>query len=123
MSIVYTGSFFHLFNHEEQFDVAKRVVQLLTPEKGTMIVGRQVGNTNAGEFNAEGFPGEKRRFRHNPKTWTEFWDEVGEATGTKWKVEAELDPYGIGFGGSEGKLTALRNEDGARRMRFVVTRV
>lgn len=126
MSIVYTGSFFHLFNYEEQFAAAKRVVQLLTPAKGAMIVGRQVGNANAGEYTAEGFPGERDRIRHNPKSWTAFWNEVGEATGTKWKVEVELDPDGIGFGRSgsaEEKLTKLRNEDGARRMRFVITRV
>lgn len=123
ISIVYTGSFFHLFNYEEQFDAAKRVIQLLTPAKGNMILGRHVGNVNGGNFNAEGFPGEKSRFRHNPESWTEFWDKVGEATGSKWKVEAELDPYGTGFGGSEGKLSALRSEEGARRMRFVVTRV
>lgn len=126
MSIVYTGSFFHLFGHEEQFDAAKRVVQLLTPAKGTMIVGRQVGTANVGDGDAEGFLGEKGRFRHNPKTWTRFWDEVGEATGTKWKVEAELDPFGIGYGGSDSdptwELTKNSMEE-ARRMRFVVTRV
>ncbi|QDS74521.1 hypothetical protein FKW77_007383 [Venturia effusa] len=121
MSIVYTGSFFHLFDYKEQIDAATRVVQLLTPEKGTMIVGRQVGNVNAGDFNTEGYSGEKGRFRHNPTTWTEFWDEVGEATGTSWKVDAEWD--NIAFESSEKKLTALRLENGARRMRFVVTRV
>ncbi|KAE9965456.1 hypothetical protein EG328_009650 [Venturia inaequalis] len=126
MSIVYTGSFFHLFGHEEQFDAAKRVVQLLTPAKGTMIVGRQVGTADVGDGDAEGFLGEKGRFRYNPKTWTRFWDEVGEATGTKWKVEAELDPFGIGYGGSDSdptwELTKNSMEE-ARRMRFVVTRV
>jgi hypothetical protein len=124
MSIVYTGSFFHLFNYEEQFDVAKRIIQLLKPEPGTMIVGRQVGNINAGDYSASGYSGEKGRFRHNPTTWTEFWDEVGEATGTEWKVEAELDPFGKGFGEDmEAKLMERRREEGARRMRFVVTRI
>jgi len=123
ISIVYTGSFFHLFKYEEQFDVAKRVVQLLKPEPGSLVVGRQIGNENFGEYNTPGYSGEKGRFRHNPKTWTELWDEVGEATGTQWKVEAEFEPRGSGFKEDENKLFHQRREEGARRLRFVVRRV
>lgn len=124
MSIVYTGSFFHLFQHDEQFDAAKRVIQLLKPEKGAMIVGRQVGNVNAGEYTDEGYTGGRGQGRHNPKTWTDFWDKVGEATGTKWKVDAEMDAFEVGFGkATEAKLTEWRTEGGAMRMRFVITRV
>jgi len=124
MSIVYTGSFFHLFDRNEQIDVAKRVVQLLKPEPGSMVIGRQVGNINPREYSRSGYAGEKGRFRHDPKSWQDLWDKVGETTGTKWEVEAELDPFGVGFGEmTEKKLTERRGEEGARRLKFVVRRV
>jgi hypothetical protein len=123
ISIVYTGSFFHLFNWSEQFDVAKRIVTILKPEPGVLLCGRQVGNTSPGEYAAGGYGGEKSRYRHDPKSWADFWDEVGEATNTKWKVDAVLDPFGVGFGDIEKTLTLARGEGGARRLRFVVRRV
>jgi hypothetical protein len=105
ISIVYTGSFFHLFNYEEQ------------------VVGRHIGNENPGDYNKPGYSGERGRFRHNPQTWTELWDEVGEATGTQWKVEAELQPRGSVFKEAENKLFHNRRGAGARRLKFVVRRV
>ncbi|KIW06864.1 uncharacterized protein PV09_02540 [Verruconis gallopava] len=123
ISIIYTGSFFHLFNWEEQFDIAKRVVSLLKPEPGVLICGRQVGNENPGLYTSSGYTGERQRYRHNIKSWTEFWDEVGEATGTNWKVDAELNPFGGGFGSSEQKLVNFRREDGAKILKFVIRRV
>jgi len=122
MSIVYTGSFFHLFDRSEQLDVAKRVVQLLKPEAGSTIIGRQMGNLTSGSYEAGGYVGEKARFRHNPKSWEDLWDEIGEATGTKWKTDASLDGPGVGFGDMEKKLTERRKEAGARRMQFIVRR-
>jgi len=123
MSVVYTGSFFHLFDWDQQFEIAKRVVQLLKPESGVMVIGRQMGNDSPGDYNKSGYPGERGRFRHNAKTWAELWDEVGEATGTQWKVDAILDPLGVGMGKSEEKLSEIRSEKGARRLRFVIRRV
>jgi hypothetical protein len=122
MSIVYTGSFFHLFYYDEQLTVAKRVVKLLKPTAGSMVVGRQMGNVNSGFHSQSGYEGEKPRYRHNAESWAELWDKVGEETGTKWKTEAYLEGPGVGFGEMEKKLTERRKEDGARRLRFVVRR-
>jgi hypothetical protein len=123
MNIVYTGSFFHLFHYEEQLLVAKRVVQLLKPEPGSTIIGRQMGNVSSGDFSESGYVGEKQRFRHNAQSWEELWDRVGKETGTKWKTEAVIEEAGVGFGEMEKKLTERRKEDGARRMRFVIRRL
>lgn len=123
ISIVYTGSFFHLFDREQQIAVAKRIVSLLKNEPDVLVIGRQVGNINPGLFSRSGYEGERHRFRHNEQSWTELWDEVGAATGTKWDVKAELDLLGIGLGEVEGKLSELRLERGARRLRFVVRRL
>jgi hypothetical protein len=122
LSIVYTGSFFHLFHYEQQLVVAKRVVQLLKPEAGSTVVGRQMGNLQAGEHAQSGYDGEKPRFRHNDKSWAELWDKVGKATGTEWKTEAYLEGPDDGIGAMEKKLTERRGEFGARRLRFVVRR-
>jgi hypothetical protein len=32
----------------------------------------------------------ERMFRHNSESFKKMWDEVGEATGTKWRVESQL---------------------------------
>jgi hypothetical protein len=123
ISVVYTGSFFHLFTWDEQFDVAKRIVSILKPEPGVILCGRQVGNETPGNYASSVYEGERQRYRHDVKSWTDFWDEVGEATNTRWEVDAVLDPFGIGFGEIEQKLTDARREKGARRLRFVVRRV
>lgn len=122
ISIVYTGSFFHLFDYEQQLQVAQRIVRLLKPEPGSTVIGRQMGNEKAGLYGSSGYSGEKQRFRHNAQSWEELWDKVGELTGTKWKTEAYLEEDGKGFGVMEKILTLRRNESGARRLRFVVRR-
>ena len=115
ISIVYAGAFFHLFDRPEQLQVARRVVSLLAPRPGTLILGRQVGNVTPGRFehgtNSGGW-----MYRHNEQSWQQFWDEVGAETGTKWESWAEL------------KMTARFqkpgfNEGGARQMYFAVRRV
>jgi hypothetical protein len=98
-------------------------VSILKPEPGVIICGRQEGNETSGNYSSGGYERENERYRHDAQTWKDFWDEVGEATDTQWKVDAVLDPFGIGFGEVERKLTEARREKGARRLRFVVTRV
>ena len=41
-------------------------------------------DTNAGKQS------EDRPFVHSPSSFQKLWDEAGEATGTHWRVEAEL---------------------------------
>jgi hypothetical protein len=68
MSIVYAGSFFHLFDWDGQFATAKRVAELLKPEPGAMLLGRQVGNINPGKYLRDGYDGERKSWRQNPRT-------------------------------------------------------
>jgi hypothetical protein len=64
-------------------------VKLLREKKDSLILGRQVGNTNAGEYvqttNESGI-----MYRHNPESFKKMWDEVGEETGTKWRVDYDF---------------------------------
>lgn len=89
VDIVYAGSFLHLFDYTGQFKVCKRIIGLLKPVKGSIVAGRQVGHVVAGErvhrTNHQG-----SMFRHNVESFEKMWEEVGEKTGTKWRVEAEL---------------------------------
>ncbi|TVY67440.1 Methyltransferase trt5 [Lachnellula suecica] len=89
IDIIYAGSFLHLFGWQQQVAICKRIVKLLKPKKGSLLLGRQVGNLVAGEKVHRTNESEKM-FRHNAESFKKMWDEVGEATGTKWTVQAEL---------------------------------
>ena len=89
IDIMYAASFLHLFNYKGQIEVCKRLVKLLREKKDSLILGRQVGNINAGEYvqttNESGI-----MYRHNPESFKKMWDEVGEETGTKWRVDYDF---------------------------------
>ncbi|KAH8811716.1 hypothetical protein F5884DRAFT_855054 [Xylogone sp. PMI_703] len=115
IDIVFVGAFLHLFNYEEQVKVCQRIVRILKPEKDSLILGRQVGNVNPGE--KEGRTGHSV-YRHNVESFQKMWDEVGELTGTKWRVEATLSaPDNIDEG-----LMAKLHDSSMRRLRFLVYR-
>src|ERR1700761_8160460 len=82
MNIIYTGAFFHLFNLEDQEKIAIRIIQLLAPQPGSLIVGRQSGSEISGEFSRSGDVNARKSFRHNEQSWKELWDRVGEKTGS-----------------------------------------
>lgn len=91
IDMVFAGSFFHLFHLDEQVQIAKRIVQLLRPQKGSMVIGRQLGNLVAGEKQIKTDPaGGESMYRHNAESWREMWKQVEEETETEWEVEAEM---------------------------------
>lgn len=90
ISIIYVGDLFHLFNLEDQEKIAARVVQLLASNPGALVLGRQSGSENPGEFSRSGDESGRKSFRHSPESWKALWDRVGESNGSKWAVEADL---------------------------------
>jgi len=90
MNIVFVRAFFHLFNLEDQEKIALRIVQLLVLQPGSLVIGRQSGNENPGEYSRSGDTSGRKHFRHNPQSWQELWDRVGQRTGSRWLVEADL---------------------------------
>ncbi|KAF4634146.1 hypothetical protein G7Y89_g3962 [Cudoniella acicularis] len=90
IDIIYAGSFLHLFGYEEQVEVCKRIVKLFKEKEGCLLVGRQAGNLVAGERIHRTNESE-RMYRHNVESFKKMWEEVGEATGTKWRVEGGVD--------------------------------
>ena len=43
VDVVYASQFFHLFGWDNQVTIGKRMVRLLKPQSGSLIVGYQVG--------------------------------------------------------------------------------
>lgn len=87
IDVIYAASFLHLFSWEEQVRVGIRMVRLMTED--SLVFGRQVGNTRPGAY-ARRADMSRTRYRHDPDTFQNLWDVIGEKTGTKWKVTAEL---------------------------------
>jgi SAM-dependent methyltransferase len=117
IDIIYTGSFLHLFGYAEQFEICKRIVKLLRDRKGSLLVGRQVGNLDAGE-QVHRTNKNQTMFRHNVESFKRLWEEVGEVTGTKWRVDAELLTFNENFLNERGGL----HGPNVRRLRFSVWR-
>lgn len=90
IDIIGASSFFHLFDWQGQKMVALRVAKLLKPQAGSLLVGRQVGNEQAGEHKRGS--GEGSMFRHNSESWRKMWVEVGEELGMRFDVQGELLP-------------------------------
>ena len=117
VDIVYTGSFFHLFDWDQQVIIAKQLVRTTKAKKGSLVLGRQVGDKNPGTFNHGTNTGGKM-YRHDPETWTRLWNEVGEQTGSEWKVEATLDERVVG-----NTDCSTWNGNDAKLLRFTVERL
>jgi SAM-dependent methyltransferase len=84
IDVVGASAFFHLFSWEEQKIVARRVAKLLKPQKGSLVVGVQVGHNEPSEHpKTDG----GSRFRHNLESWRKMWNEVGEDIGVRFEID------------------------------------
>ncbi|KAI5276330.1 hypothetical protein E4T47_00754 [Aureobasidium subglaciale] len=116
IDIIHASSFFHLFGYEGQKKIARRVVQLLKPQKDSLLVGRQVGNINAHEEESSA-SGSGNMFLQNVDSWKQMWSEIEEETGTKWKAEAALEDWPV-----VGNKVSWHKE-GTKRIFFSVRRL
>jgi len=114
MDIVHIGLFLHLFDLGGQRKICERIVRLLKNEKGVLVLGTQVGSTKPKDVP---FGVAKNVFRHDETTFGKLWKEVGEKTGSVWKVKARMD-RGLGAG---SKKRPWDDED-TRRLIFEVER-
>ena len=119
VSIIVANSFFHLYSYTDQLRLAKRVVRLLSPERGSLILGRQVGSSQPGEYNAVDNKG--TRYSHDVASFRQFWEKVAEETGDgcKFRVEAVLDEEELGKNKNQGQNWS---EPHIRRLRYGVWR-
>ncbi|KAG6997778.1 methyltransferase adrK [Physcia stellaris] len=119
VDIIHAASLFHLFPLEDEKRLAHRLITLLRPVPGSLILGRQAGNVVAGDM-ASRSDSSRMAFRHNEDSWRELWQGVGRESGTRWKVESclrEVEGWSVGRGRAEGR------GEGDRMMTFSVERI
>lgn len=123
LDIVYTGSFFHLFSWDQQFQIATKVISLLKPVKGSLVLGRHMGSSVAAPASRRDTPG-ATIWRHDAESWAVLWKLVGNYTDTRWEVKTEVIDFSDtekeeGGGGSYGSGKYAE----ATRYAFSVTRL
>ncbi|KAI0085561.1 hypothetical protein BDY19DRAFT_965680 [Irpex rosettiformis] len=74
VSGVFTGAFFHLFDEDQQYQIAKSLAGLLSPEPGSILIGVQGGMKEKGFWQAEG--SEYKMFCHSPESWAKMWHGI-----------------------------------------------
>ncbi|KAK0203783.1 hypothetical protein DFS33DRAFT_1260379 [Desarmillaria ectypa] len=74
ISAIHTASFFHLFDEQQQFELAKIMAAMLSSAPGSMIFGSHGGNPTKG-VRAETFGTHTvSMFYHSPESWKALWD-------------------------------------------------
>ncbi|KAK0480788.1 hypothetical protein IW261DRAFT_1474583 [Armillaria novae-zelandiae] len=99
ISAIHTSSFFHLFDEEGQFELAKIMAALLSSKPGSMIFGSHVGRHEKGFRSEIASKSIQRRnmFCHSPESWRALWDGEIFSKGSV-RVDALLhdrDRYGL----------------------------
>jgi hypothetical protein len=128
VDIIVANSFFHLYNYTEQKALAKKLVSLLKPVPGSLILGRQVGSYKPGEYMSISDNANATRFAHDEHSWARFWDEVAEeieaesrdsSERVRFEVEVRMDENELGRGKNSDMYWS---EPNIRRMLFGVWR-
>ncbi|KAK6076930.1 hypothetical protein SCUP234_06999 [Seiridium cupressi] len=109
--VIHCSAFFHLFTLEEQIAAAKQLSRLV--KKGGIIVGRQIGSVKPAAVPA--IKENSVSYRHDTETFAAMWQQIEEATATRWKVEGTLDMVGI-------NPNSPVEDANSRRLLFTVTR-
>lgn len=73
VSAIHTSFFFHLFNEEQQTQVARKVASLLSAEPGSVIFGAHGGSREKGFLPS--VVSERYMFCHSPESWVELWEK------------------------------------------------
>lgn len=74
VSAVYAGNFFHVFTETQQEQIARGLAGLLSPEPGSMILGRHAGRPIKGFWVPGG--SDFSSFCHSPESWKELWEGI-----------------------------------------------
>ncbi|KAM0796363.1 hypothetical protein BDR22DRAFT_900139 [Usnea florida] len=107
--------FLHIWDLDTQVAACKRILNLLSPKPGSMVIGAQSGSTQPGEVLlkpphvADGE--EKRIYRHSLESFREMWGKVGKEEGVELKVEVVYDD-------PEGRDTLAKEEEKGERQFF-----
>jgi SAM-dependent methyltransferase len=116
VDVVHINMVLHVWDWAGQVRACERLVELLKPEKGALILGSKVGRLEAALWEAK--PG-IWFYKHDPESFAKLWKEVGERTGTIWEVRA----YNAGILGVNGDEQPHFSDPSTRRLMFEVERL
>ena len=94
VDIMVLGDFLHLFNWDESVDLICHLIKLGKSLKGTMIIGKNVGNRHGLDVR-HGWTNSGTCFLHNEKTFQAMWQEVEQRTGTCWDIDVRMAELGV----------------------------
>ena len=91
LDVISAKDVFHCFDYPAQVKLAMRFIVLLKPQPGSRVIGQLVGHVRAGDY-ATGFgdAGLAKMFHHNDESFARLWEEAGQETGTRWRVESRM---------------------------------
>ncbi|KAI9780434.1 MAG: hypothetical protein M1839_006708 [Geoglossum umbratile] len=89
IDICHASSFFPMFDWDSQVRIAKRIIQVLKPKPGSLVLGTQKASAAPGEYGSEWGPADKT-YRHDVESFEKLWMLVGQETGTQWAVDSTL---------------------------------
>lgn len=84
IDVLQASAFLHLFPWEKQVDAGSAIVKLMKLGSGALVVGTQVGSKQPGLYE------QGRMYLHDVESFEKMWAEIGEKTGSEWRVEAVL---------------------------------
>ncbi|KAI9729468.1 MAG: hypothetical protein M1834_006849 [Cirrosporium novae-zelandiae] len=120
IDIIHAASFLHLFGWDDQVALGIRMVRILKPKAGSLVLGRHMANTNEQELALKDSP-KGIVFMHNNKSFQRMWTEIARKTGAKLQVNVKLgSPQD--WGKVAGKDKLLHDPD-VRTMRFEIHRL
>ncbi|PYH40505.1 class I SAM-dependent methyltransferase [Aspergillus saccharolyticus JOP 1030-1] len=90
-----SGYFMHLWSWDMQLNVAKRIIQVMAPEKGAIARGVHFGRHAAGVcgHTVDGLDAESM-FLHTPDSLTRLWEQAAEEMSTRLKVDCVSEDAG-----------------------------
>jgi hypothetical protein len=91
LDIIHASNFFHLWKRDRQVEAAKRMVKLLNPRPGSLLVGTHTGCRPGKTFDFEGR--NMVLFLQSPESWKQMWDQVSRETGIRFAVEVIEGQY------------------------------
>jgi SAM-dependent methyltransferase len=111
IDILHTSSFFHLFDLASQQTIVRRILRLVSSKPGTVIFGRQVGNTVPIYKTHSLRPG-KGIYMHSEESFKKMVEDIA---GQDWDVQVWITTR------TDKQIT--ENDGPSGRLRFIITKV
>ena len=94
-NVISVVMFLHVYDWDTQVRSCKRILELLSRDKGSVVLGATTNSTQAGELVVKAplmVQGEERTiYRQSRETFTRMWEEVGRDERSELKVEVMYD--------------------------------